>query len=102
MRTVIAIGLALWASAASALTLGPGTVSCGRWQQERQTTSADRFAFEAWVLGYITRANDEDFIVRNLSAEEGGLFASIDNYCRANPRKELADAAKSLALTLRK
>jgi hypothetical protein len=110
MRTVIAIGLALWATGASAqqyTILGAGTDSCGSWQQERRTRSITLYGSEAWVLGYVTRANYDGASTganANLTAgtDAEGLYAWIDNYCRANPLKNFASAVEGLVETLRK
>jgi hypothetical protein len=111
MRTVIAIGLALWATGASAqqyMVLGEGrATSCGTWQQERRTRSIALLGSQAWVLGYVTRANYDGASTganANLTAgtDYEGLYAWIDNYCRANPLKNIANAAENLVATLQK
>ncbi len=105
MRTiVIAIGLALWATGASAeyAVLGPGNRSCGYWEQQRRTGNA--YGLQAWVLGYLTRANYDEGRNRDLTAgtDAQGIFVWIDNYCRANPLKDVAAAAEHLVETLEK
>jgi hypothetical protein len=111
MRTLIAIGLALWASGASAATgrlLGPGTHSCGFWQEERRTPGVLKLGFEAWVLGFLSRAGLDETLnkVSGLNITAGtdvkGLSAWIDNYCRDNPLDDVATAAAALEIYLRK
>jgi hypothetical protein len=115
MRIMIAIGLVLWATGAETqcaetqyMVLGEGrATSCGTWQQERRTRSITLLGSQAWVLGYVTRAN-HDGAARGANAnltdgtDAEGLYAWIDNYCRANPLKNLASAAEELVGELRK
>jgi len=106
MRMLIVVGLALWATTASAAeytSLGHGNASCGRWQEERRKPNPQyRFLLQAWVLGYITRANYEVGGDLTAGTDELGVFAWIDNYCRANPLKNVAAAAEALVDTLGK
>jgi hypothetical protein len=101
MRTVIAIGLALWATGASAYTvLGSGVSSCGTWLQTRRSGPGASIDLRSWVLGYATRANYDESVTTKIDSE--GLWAWIDNYCRANPLKQIVDAAEGLAAELQK
>ena len=102
MRTVIAVGLALWATGASAeyAFLGQGGFSCGRWQQGRRTKEPTSFTAQAWVLGYLTRANYSGDTSLTAGTDADGVFAWIDNFCRANPLKDIADAAEYLVAEL--
>jgi hypothetical protein len=104
MRTVIAIGLVLWATGAEAkyMVLGQGALSCGAWQQERRTSRVGALAAETWVLGYLTRANYDEQRDLTAGTDAEGIYAWIDNYCRANPLKDLAWAAEFLVVELRK
>jgi hypothetical protein len=104
MRTIaIAIGSVLWVTCASAqcAVLGQGNLSCGRRQKDRRSNTA--IALQVWVLGYLTRAY-YDGINRDLTAgtDTAGIFAWINNYCRANPLKNLVAAVEHLVDTLQK
>ena len=92
MRALLAIALALWATSASAeyTIRGEGASSCGQWLVSRR--KRDALQLKAWVLGYLTRANyHED---RTVKIDNAGLFASIDNYCRAHPGDYVEDASR--------
>ena len=91
--------------------LGSGSISCGQWLENRQATGAEErrivFDDEDWVMGFITGMNlgASTFGHEKLShaggkTESAGMFEWIDNYCRANPLKDLANAADALWHTL--
>ena len=82
--------------AADGITVrGPGASSCGTWTADRRRGGEWPMMDEAWILGFLTGsayvATDGRDPVSGVDNE--GIFAWIDNYCRANPLKEIIDAA---------
>lgn len=75
-----------------------GATSCGDWVQERQLKGST--TRQTWVVGYLSGlavGSEVDFIGKK---DNPSLFLWIDNYCRANPLKDIDDAANELALEL--
>jgi hypothetical protein len=100
VRTVAIVGLLISSIAAGAtIILGPGAASCGTWIGDRQRNEARSQLNQAWVQGFVTARN-----VYKPQAEENmpkpmdsrAMVAWIDNYCDANPLKDISDAAKAL------
>jgi hypothetical protein len=55
-----------------------------------------------WIVGYMSGANtDPSYPDVLLGKDLAGLIGWIDNYCRANPLKNIASAASSLIIELR-
>jgi hypothetical protein len=112
MRSLILAAM-LWAVPAQAyMVLGQGNVSCGTWLEPDPRFPNDPWLYRAWVLGYLTAYNEDSATTQGTfirSGKEGnvtagtdteGLFAWIDNYCRARPLNNLAGAVSKLVLTL--
>lgn len=78
-----------------------GDYDCGEWFTKRNVA-------RAWLLGYLTGINfmvaDEkkryDPLSNLNSADQAYLW--IDNYCKANPLKQLSTAGNLLYLELQK
>ncbi len=93
---LVAAGLLINDGKASAYTIsGVGTVSCGSWTAYRRTpTSTLAMGVESWILGFLSGVGFEG--VANADPLNGtdaeGVWAWIDNYCRANPLKDVEDA----------
>jgi hypothetical protein len=94
--------LAPVASAQTYYVHGPGAASCGVWTSDRQRGGALAGVLEAWVEGFISAANDvlatPGSGVSDLasSTDDDGLFAWMDNYCAANPLKQVSSGADAL------
>jgi hypothetical protein len=100
----VLIGLAIPASAQT--YIGLGHVSCDSWTQERRAESSIAQAYTSWVLGYVSGINSTDVLERrtgdflqNMSGD--GLLASIDQYCAAQPKQTVRNAAAQLIGMLR-
>jgi hypothetical protein len=93
-------------SAKAAMILGPGITSCGTWAQERRDRAqSNSLMNEAWVLGYLSAYNTYGPKATghvSKGTDANGLLAWIDNYCSANPLKEIFDATEALILELEK
>jgi hypothetical protein len=83
-------------------TIGFGTMSCGRWLEDRQSHGSESKVSEGWVWGFISGMNAaaEEFGL-NISFAGSGTdsaaqLAWLDNYCHAHPFDTLTEAAQAL------
>jgi hypothetical protein len=77
--------------------LGAGADSCGAWSAQKGTALGN--LNNMWILGFVTAVNRyalmiDDNVARGTNAE--GLFAWVDNYCRAHPLDNIATATDNL------
>ena len=84
-------------------TLIGADVSCGTWTQARQQDRQKPVTYQWWVAGFLSGLEYEgdpsgDPLAGN---DIGGITAWIDNYCRENPLKTIADACLELMKLLR-
>ena len=101
MRTFVlyvAVAAALCAAPARAQSIhmiGAGVSTCGTWTADRKTpNSVLALSDGQWVLGFLTGVaitNHNADPLRGLDAN--GVLAWVDNYCQANPIKQIVDAA---------
>jgi hypothetical protein len=85
--------------------LGLGARSCGQWTADKHPSNVqDRLYFgdASWLLGYITAFNLLRWHGGNVASETDavGMAAWVDNYCAANPTKDIATAADALTTFL--
>ena len=76
--------------------IGAGADSCGTWTANRSSPNGnERIAGDQWVLGFLSGIGFMgDMTIDPLNGMDAqGVWAWIDNYCRANPIDEIADAA---------
>ncbi len=78
--------------------LGSGAASCGTWNADRQRNQPLSQQSQAWVLGFVTAYNVYQRSAGNMSipTDTRRLMVWVDNYCDANPLKDIVDAAKTL------
>jgi hypothetical protein len=92
-----------------AVVYGLGLASCGQWTAERSKRSgispgiSGSLAYESWLAGYMTgmsifHAASGTPLKRS---DVVAMSAWIDNYCAANPLKQVADAASLLIVELK-
>jgi hypothetical protein len=77
-----------------------GGPSCGSWVQERQVRDWPSVANELWLVGFLSGlavGSNHEILA---GKDNPSLFLWVDNYCRANPLKEVADAGFALATEL--
>lgn len=77
---------------------GVGNWSCGKWVEARK--SKDRInenVMVQWTQGFLTAMSS---LARLKITDAEGLKVSFDNYCQANPTKNIEDAAGQLMFTL--
>jgi hypothetical protein len=87
---------------------GAGNLSCGRWSAQRSDglhsagtnlPDGSHYLTESWVagflsgMGYAGKQGGEPFH----GVDNDGIFAWIDNYCRAHPIERLAEAVKAFS-----
>ena len=96
-------GAAWKAEAGEYKILGPGNKSCGAWIAESKKQALLYYQNSGWVLGYISAFNtwgplEKKPGVSHISkgTDVDGLFAWIDNWCRANPLDWISDASVAL------
>ena len=103
--SLIVVILAVGAPARAVHMVGIGNRSCGSWIQARRQNPEQAHLLESWVGGYLSGANSiiapatkRDVLSGGIDAE--GLWAWIDNYCRAHPLDSVSEAADQLAADL--
>ena len=100
VRVVSIVGLLLFSMTADAtMILGSGAASCVTWNGDRQRNESRSQLNQAWVLGFVTAYNQykpspQDPMSK--PADSKSLMVWVDNYCDANPLKDIFDAAKAL------
>jgi hypothetical protein len=91
-------------AANSVMIFGHGTRSCAEWTTDRRdSTGVTTIAMEAWIGGFITAFNTygsgrSGDILNGMTADAAWTW--MDNYCRANPRDQLAVASVALVKDL--
>jgi len=94
--TAVVALLLLQSPAAGRTHLAPENYSCGSWTAERKIGSATSFQLQSWVAGYLSGINAQlpsttkDFL---LNTDGEAVFGAIDNYCQANPLKNISEAS---------
>ena len=97
---LLLVGLLLSTGASAAVTT-LGVQSCGDWIQERSKSDAIR-GDEIWLVGYMTGVaigTGKDFIA---GTDALSIFIWMDNYCRANPLKDISRGGIELYFELKK
>ncbi len=102
----LAVLASLAAPAFAQAYIGFGHVPCESWTQERRSESAVAQAYMSWVFGYVSGVNSSDVLERRTTdllqdATGDKLLAAIDEFCAAQPKQPLRNAATQLIGTLR-
>ncbi len=84
-----------------------GARSCSKWIEERRMESSTKemnripvLITRSWFLGYLSgraEASRRNFLK---GTDSDSIFLWLDNYCRANPSKDLDSAGIELAREL--
>ena len=77
-----------------------GIPSCGRWVEDRGKDSWAHVANRGWLIGYlsgIATGTGKDFI---RGTDIASLVLWVDNFCKANPLKDVSDAGADLSREL--
>ena len=75
-----------------------GAPSCGSWISEKVVVI--RAGNERWLVGFLSglaAVSNKDFIK---GTDNESIFLWVDNYCQANPLKDVFDAGIMLATEL--
>ena len=77
-----------------------GSVSCGVWVKERQEKQFATLGNQRWLIGFMSglAMESEKDILRTTDA--ASIFLWMDNYCQANPLKDIDDGASTLFFEL--
>lgn len=75
---------------------GEGLSSCGEWVSERSANRRTAMVDGAWVLGFVSGVGWSGVRGNLKRTDTAGIEAWMDSYCRANPLKNLAEAAGAL------
>ncbi len=93
--------LCVFATASEARTVFVrGSPSCGKWFLDKPTHEQDQ-ANRMWAVGYLSGmaiAGDINFwgTENRNELDSASALLAIDNYCKANPLKHVADAAEAV------
>ncbi len=73
-----------------------GVPSCAYWMQDREPGGRSSYFNAMWLVGYLSGAavHSEEDILRNADSE--WIAAWMDNYCKANPSKNVAEGGEKL------
>ena len=102
---VFVIVLVLSCETALAQVAIVGTRSCGSWvadnEKQKHGPSIGSFGNQAWLVGYLSGlavgTNINFWGKKGVDAlDNQSVYLWIDYYCKANPLKELDDAANAL------
>ena len=82
--------------------MGPGTISCGKWIEQRREAGVVMYGSEDWVLGFLSSYNQYSSTDGRLTADidSEGAMTWLDNYCQAHPLDKLITATTALVAEL--
>lgn len=104
LYVIITAGLALVSDQGMAQTThGSGTLSCGKWLEERRAGGWPDINSTHWLTGFLSAYNVYGPGKGNIagSVDRAGMTAWIEQYCVNNPTNTLTDAAVGLVKHLR-
>ena len=76
-----------------------GSSSCGVWVTDRNKNDMAALRNEAWLVGFLSGQafwSNKEFWGGKDRLDNESVFLWMDNYCRANPLKTIADGADIL------
>lgn len=84
-----------------------GSRSCSKWMEEKRAANSARemnkipiLITKSWFLGYLSGRADESGKNFLKGTDSESIFLWLDNYCRANPNKNLDNGGIDLAREL--
>ena len=84
-----------------------GARSCGKWMEEKRLANSARemnkipvLITKSWFLGYLSGRADASGRNFLKGTDSESIFLWLDNYCRANPDKDLGQGGIDLAREL--
>ena len=74
-----------------------GSADCGEWVKS-QTTGTQKQSDRAWLLGFLSGLNQDDFFENALNkvSSASQIFLWMDNYCKNNPLERVSGGAYKL------
>jgi hypothetical protein len=99
ITTLLCIGLT--ASNAEAVLIR-GAASCGTWINQTKEDGWPIVATRMWLLGYLSGRVMESGRDVIRGTDNPSFFLWVENYCKANPLKDLDDAGDALFSELAK
>ena len=80
-----------------------GAADCGEWVKS-QTTGTQKQSDRAWLLGFLSGLNQDDFYENALSkvSSAAQIYLWMDNYCKNNPLERVSRGAHNLLYELMK
>ena len=71
-----------------------GRADCGEWVKS-QTTGTQKQRDRAWLLGFLSGLNQDDFYENALDkvSSAAQIFLWMDNYCKNNPLEKVTKGA---------
>ena len=84
-----------------------GSRSCGKWMEEKRLANSAKelnkipvLITRSWFLGYLSGRADASGRNFLKGTDSDSIFLGLDNYCRANPDKDLDQGGIDLAREL--
>lgn len=75
---------------------GLGVFGCDTWDMARRVNHGDIYPIESWVLGFVSGLTYSEG-PKYKTVDQIGVQKHLDEYCQANPRARIQDAAIALA-----
>jgi len=101
LAIVTSICIGLTASNAEAYQIR-GVTSCGTWVKETQQDGWPIIATRSWLVGYLSGKVSESGRDVLRGTDSASFFLWVDNYCKANPLKDIDHAGDALLSELSK
>jgi len=99
ITTLLCIGLT--ASIAEAVLIR-GATSCGTWVAQTKEDGILISATRMWLIGYLSGRVMESGRDVMRGTDNPSFYLWVDNYCKANPLNDIADAGDALFSELAK
>lgn len=87
-------------ASAAYVIFGHSNNSCGNWTSDQEKDSFSNLGYRSWVQGFVSGSGWVGGI--KYDTDSDGMKGFIDNYCKANPFKDVSDAAEALVRELEK
>ena len=74
--------------------------SCGEWVVHREKSDTLALSNTSWLLGYLSGlavSSGKDYLSET---DNASIYKWMDNYCRANPLRDLSHGGNALAVEL--
>ena len=74
--------------------------SCGEWVVHREKSDTLALSNTSWLLGYLSGlavSSGKDYLS---ATDNASIYKWMDNYCRANPLRDVSNGGNALAAEL--